>query len=278
MTALERARQLHARGLSVIPVPTPRPGARANEPGDGKVPALAWKPYQTRLATDAELVRWFSQEPMNLAIITGALSALVVVDADSEMARRWCVTHLPYTPWQTKTQRGFHIFYQHPGILIRNKAKLTTRDGKIDIDVRGDGGFVVAPGSVHASGSVYRQAGNWSVPKTALPRFWVGWLAAPERPAAPSRPPRPISDTSALVARGRAYLAAIPVPEIGQGSDNATLYAACRLVRGFGISPADAEALLWDWAGGRPGWTRDWIASKVANAEKHGTEPIGALR
>ncbi len=221
---------------------------------------------------------WFQHEPVNIAIVTGALSGVVAVDADSEPARRCVAKRLPYTPWQTKTRQGFHLFYQHPGILIRNKAKLTTRDGKLDIDVRGDGGFVVAPGSVHASGVAYREAGNSSAPKTDLPRFWIGWLAAPERPAASSRPPWPITDASALVSRGRVYLSAIPVPEIGQGSDNAVLYAACRLVRGFGLDPADAELLLWDWAGGRPGWTREWIAQKVTNAEKHGTEPIGALR
>ena len=78
--------------------------------------------------------------------------------------------------------------------------------------------------------------------------------------------------------RARAYLAAIPRPEIGVGSDHATLYAACRLVRGFGLSTHDAESLIWEWAGSRPGWTRDWIVAKVAHAERYGTEPIGALR
>ena len=78
--------------------------------------------------------------------------------------------------------------------------------------------------------------------------------------------------------RARIYLAAIPRPQIGAGSDNATLYAACRLVRGFGLCAADAETLLWDWAGGRHGWTRDWVAKKVAHANRYGTEPMGALR
>jgi hypothetical protein len=83
--------------------------------------------------------------------------------------------------------------------------------------------------------------------------------------------------TSLVVGRARAYLAAIPKPVIGQGSDAVTFYAACRLVRGFDLSAADAEALLWDWAGGRAGWTREWIAEKVDNAQ-YGTEPIGVLR
>jgi hypothetical protein len=81
-----------------------------------------------------------------------------------------------------------------------------------------------------------------------------------------------------MAIRANRYLAAIAPPEIGQGSDAAVLYAACRLVRGFGLAPSDAEMLLWEWAGGRPGWTREWIAEKVAHAEQYGTEPVGALR
>ena len=34
-------------------------------------------------------------------------------------------------------------------------------------------------------------------------------------------------------------------------------------VRGFDLSVADTERLLWEWAGDRPGWTIDWIAAKV---------------
>ena len=81
-----------------------------------------------------------------------------------------------------------------------------------------------------------------------------------------------------MIERARRYLAAVPRPEIGRGSDSATLYAACRLTRGFGLSAVDAEALLWEWAGGRPGWTRGWLACKVAHAERYGSELIGSLR
>ena len=153
---------------------------------------------------------------------------------------------------------------------VPNRARLETRDGTLPIDVRGDGGYVIAPGSVHASGAVYLEAGDWREPRAAVPVFWPGWLARPR--AAPTRPasrPRPAGD---VLARARAYLAAIPRPEIGCGSDNATLYAACRLTRGFGLSPADAESVLWAWAGGRAGWTREWVARKVEHAEKYGSE------
>jgi hypothetical protein len=212
---------------------------------------------------------------MNIAIITGSVSDVVAVDADAPDALLWVTKNLPYTPWQTKTARGFHLFYRHPGVRVPNRARLETRDGLLAIDVRGDGGFVIAPGSTHASGALYQEAGDWTVPRSELPRFWPGWLQRPARPSVPRSLPIP---SAPVTERARRYLARIPRPDIGAGSDSATLYAACRLVRGFGLSAAEAQALLWEWAGGRPGWTPEWIAQKVAHAERYGSEPIGALR
>jgi len=274
-SSLQIARRLLGLGLSVIPVPRPRPGVPPGMPGDGKVPALPWREYQTRLPTAEEIDEWFGAAPMNLAVVTGAISGVVVIDADAPEALRWLVRRLPYTPWQTQTSRGFHLWYRSPDVRVPNRARLETPEGRLAIDVRGEGGFVIAPGSLHASGATYREAGDWSAPRQQVPVFWPGWLARPQRATTRTTTPRP---TSEPVARARAYLAAIPRPEIGHGSDAQTLYAACRLVRGFGLCAADAEDLLWEWAGGRAGWTREWVARKVAHAERYGTEPIGALR
>ncbi len=216
---------------------------------------------------------------MNLAIITGAISDVVVIDADAPDALAWCTSNLPYTPWQTETARGFHLFYRHPGINVANRARLETRDGRLPIDCRGDGGFVIAPGSIHATGARYREAGDWTVPHDQLPRFWPGWIQRPTRSTSQVISQNHLArPTGNLIDRARRYLAAIPPPTIGAGSDNATLYAACRLVRGFGLDAPDAESLLFAWAGGRPGWTREWIAAKVAAAVRYGSEPVGALR
>jgi hypothetical protein len=275
--SLTTALALWRRGLSIVPVPRPRPGVPPGQPGDGKVPAIPWRDYQQRLPTEDEIRRWFAT-PMNIAIITGKISDVVVVDADEPEALRWCTANLRYTPWQTQTSRGFHLFYRHPGpeIEVRNRARIETRDGRLAIDVRGDGGYVIAPGSIHASGAEYRHAGDWTEPRESLPRFWIGWLARPARPTAPqTRTPRPTGD---VVERARRYLAAIPPPQIGGGSDAATLYAACRLVRGFELNETDATSLLWEWCGGRAGWTFEWVAQKVQHARRYGSEPIGALR
>ena len=81
-----------------------------------------------------------------------------------------------------------------------------------------------------------------------------------------------------MVFLDRNYLATLPRPEIDHGSDDATMYAACRLVRGFALAESDAVSLIWEWAGGRDGWTLDWIERKVSNALRYGTEPIGSMR
>jgi len=277
--ALANARALYARGLSVIAIPPPRPGVPVGNPGDGKVPAIAWRRFQTERASMSEIEAMFADAPMNVAVITGRLSGVVVIDADTPEAIEWCTRrrHLPYTPWQTQTARGFHLWYAHPGVHVPNRARLDTGEGRLAIDVRGDGGYVIAPGSQHATGVIYRYAGDWTRTRDALPRFWPGWLHSTERRSLPPERMRPIP-AGPLIDRARRYLAAVPVPEIGAGSDVATFTQACRLVRGFGLTPIDAEVLLWEWAGNRHGWTRAWIADKVASAERYGTEPIGGLQ
>ena len=275
-STLGHALDLWRRGLSVIPVPRPRPGVPPGQPGDGKVPALSWRGFQDARPTEDQIRSWFATE-QNIAVITGRVSDVVVIDADSSGAVRWVTTNLPRTPWQTKTARGYHLWYRWPGVRVANRARVSTRDGRLALDVRGDGGYVIAPNSLHRTGAKYEFAGDWSVPREQLPRFWVGWLARPQRRtvARPPTQPRPTGD---IVARARRYLAVIPRPEIGQGSDAATLSAACRLVRGFDLSASDATTLLWEWAGGRPGWTPEWIAGKVRNAIAYGSETVGALR
>lgn len=275
VSSLDYALALWRRGLSVIPVPLPVPGSEKGRPGDGKVPAIAWKEYQKRQATEAEVRAWFGTD-QNIAVVTGALSNVVVVDADSPEAERWVRRNLLRTPWRVRTGRGLHLYYRHAGVIVRNKARLHTREGRLQLDVRGDGGYVIGPGSRHASGHIYAAEGDWTTPSSKLPAFWVGLLEQPHPPgAAASRVRRLCGD---IVNRGRSYLAAIPRPEIGCGSDAATWSAACHLVRGFELNDIEAVELLWEWAGGRPGWDRDYIESKVRNARKYGEEPMGALR
>jgi hypothetical protein len=80
---LDEALALWGRGFSLIPIPR-ADGSRF----DGKTPAIPWRKYQTRRAPEDQIRSWFSGPPRNIAIITGALSGVVVVDCDSPCPRR----------------------------------------------------------------------------------------------------------------------------------------------------------------------------------------------
>jgi Bifunctional DNA primase/polymerase, N-terminal len=271
------ARWFVARGFSVIPIPLPQPGI-----SDGKTPVIPWQAYQSRRPSIHELETWFGSEPMNVAVVTGQVSHVVVVDADGDDGFAWC-ERLPYTPWQTKTAKGVHLYFRHPNVPVANRVRLRTNHGRLPVDVRGDGGFVIAPGSLHASGVRYLAIGNWTAPAARVPVFNPDWLPSSARDevakgngdtaSCPHSPQSP----AFVRERARRYLAAIPPPIIGQGSDLATFQAASRLVRGFALDAAEAETLLWDWCGNRDGWSREWVARKVAHAERYAREPLKGL-
>lgn len=259
--------QLWERGLNVISIPRP------DDKHDGKTPAGEWKQWQTfrmsRRMVEAIFEPRMSGQP-NVAVITGAVSGIVVVDLDSDEATEWwCGSNMGYTPWSVVTSKGSHKYYRHPGVPVRNRARLNTSDGRLAIDVRGDGGYVIGPGSVHKSGHVYQAVGDWSVPRDKLPVFPVDLLATPE-PVQETRP-QPAGDA---VDRARAYLRAVPEPVIGCGSDALTFAMACRLVRGLALDEDTALGLLQEWA---PHFDLFWLREKIRSAVRHGREPIGGM-
>ena len=134
---------------------------------------------------DPDIIRrWWRQEPqLNLAIATGAVSNVFVIDLDGLDAevnlRRLEAEHgeLPATV-EVITARGRHVYFRWPETPVRNSA------GKIapGIDVRGDGGYVLAPPSVHPSGRPYA----WSVDSANAFAPAPEWLLAKLAAAAPA--------------------------------------------------------------------------------------------
>lgn len=96
------------------------------------------------------VARWWDDWPdSNIGVVTGAESGIVVVDADSEVAAEsWWGESVPTLV--AKTGKGRHFYYQHPGVPVKNAVRF-----RPDLDIRGDGGYVVAPPSRHISGSDY---------------------------------------------------------------------------------------------------------------------------
>jgi len=139
------------RGWSVIPL---------NWRGtveDRKRPLLdAWGPYQTTRASETQVTEWWSRWPQaNIALLMGEVSGLVALDFDGPHAAHLAKVFLPRTA-AVKTGKGFHAFYRHPGYRVHNGVRLKEDEDRCGIDVKADGGYVVAPPSVHGSGHVYR--------------------------------------------------------------------------------------------------------------------------
>lgn len=114
--------------------------------GNDKKPLIEWKEYQSRKPTEEEIKTWFDKpNPPNIGIVTGKISGITVVDV--EKGGKW--EHYPVTQTAKTGGGGYHLYYKYAEGM-GNKARIFELT-----DIRGDGGYVVAPPSTHASGNKY---------------------------------------------------------------------------------------------------------------------------
>lgn len=147
MTTLEAALDYARQGWRVIPI---LPGS--------KRPALTrWTEQAT---TDATAIKewWDGHDDYGVGIATGPTSGFWVLDVDDfdsfrDLEQRYEM--LPDTRTSITGSGGFHFLFRWPadGRDIRNDAGRRLGPG---LDVRGDGGQIVAPPSVHPNGTVYQ--------------------------------------------------------------------------------------------------------------------------
>lgn len=132
--------------------------------------------------TDPGQIRdWWTRWPdANVGIRTGAESGIVVLDVDAKNggldsldALLYEHGPLPRTPGTLTGGGGRHILFRHPGHEVRNSAS-KLRPG---LDIRGDGGYVVVPPSIHASGARYRWDERLGLDEVD-PAPWPAWLPA----------------------------------------------------------------------------------------------------
>jgi hypothetical protein len=200
--------------------------------------------------TDPVLIgEWWRRSPgANVGIATGAASGLIVVDLDLPKGGRESLQALVAAGHQlapTLTSRtggrGLHLFYVQPsGVTIPNAVgRLPGLAQAVPgIDLRGDGGYVVAPPSIHASGRRYR----WDRRRIAdLPSWILPRRMSPARAAT-------LSLTGGASAYGAGALSreleAVRGLVVGQRNDGLNRAAFClgRLVGGGELS----EALLFE--------------------------------
>lgn len=172
-TVLDAALAYSRLGWSVVPI----------APHE-KRPLVPWTDFQHRTASEAEIRAWFTRWPdANVGIVTGAVSGLVVIDIDPhhggvESIRRVERDHgaLPRTVEVETGGGGRHLYFRHPGRPVANRVGLAP-----GIDLRADGGLVVAPPSRHPSGRPYRFVQGQdpgATPAAPLPEWFLEWFLA----------------------------------------------------------------------------------------------------
>lgn len=223
---LEAAGIYLGSGWSVIPI----------EPG-GKRPLVRWEEFQQRRASEQETRSWFTRWPdANVGVVTGGISKLVVLDVDprhggeeslAELERRH--GPLPRSVEALTGGGGRHVYFQHPGGVMRNRVGLAP-----GIDLRGDGGLIVAPPSLHQSGARYVWKASHHPDETSLAPmpFWLRALALGE----PDHPGHPLTHWRHLVRAG--------VPE---GERNDTVASLTGHLLWHGLDPQVALELLLCW-------------------------------
>lgn len=157
---------------------------------------------------------WWERHPeANVAIATGDRSGIVVLDVDPRHGGDKSLTELqlkygplPDAPRVWTGGGGSHIYFAHPGRAVRNSA------GKIGsgLDIRGDGGYVVAPPSIHSSGEIYRWDPDLRIGQLALPQVPEWFLELV------------VNDVRCARSAAEAH------QEIGAGSRNNELYKLAR--------------------------------------------------
>ncbi|MEW6573482.1 MAG: bifunctional DNA primase/polymerase [Bacillota bacterium] len=159
------------RGFSVIPL----------RPRDKRPLLSSWAGFQQAPA-DADQVQawWIEHSDANVGIVTGAVSGLVVLDLDGPEAVNFIKERdpNPETP-VARTGKGYHVYFAHPGGTIANAVALGGIKG---MDLRADGGYVVAPPSIHPSGKRYQWVGGHSpdeLPLASCPNWLLDLIRNP---------------------------------------------------------------------------------------------------
>jgi putative DNA primase/helicase len=176
--------------------------------------------------------RWWSRWPgTNIGVTTGKVSNLVVIDLDykgeisgfdSLRALEEEYGSLPPTLSATTGSGGKHLYYEYPSAYD----KIPSSAGTVGpgIDIRADGGYVVAPPSTHITNNIYK----WDIeeaPITQLPQWMVDLIVG--------------DSTTFSMDDFKAKAKSIP-----EGKRNSTLFQMACSYRGKGFGEEEILALL----------------------------------
>ena len=153
---LDWAAMYHSYGLQAVPAMHPSSG------GQWKRPTIKWREHENALVDGDQIAQWFRRaQTGQMGIITGACSGIFVVDLDTHKgpsAMQWWNGLLEVesygldleTAIVTTGGGGKQYYFRTPEFWMP-----PTNKTAIGVDIRGQGGFVMAPPSMHESGREY---------------------------------------------------------------------------------------------------------------------------
>ena len=251
--------------------------------GRDKKPLI--KEWQNKATTDEEQVReWWTQNPKaGIGLACGPESKVWVLDVDlpegPKVLRQLESVNdsLPETLCQQTGSGGIQYFFSWNGHEIRNSA---SKVGK-DLDIRGAGGYVVLPPSIHPTGNEYQ----WlrKVTPTGAPEWLYQLIVKPDKPTSNCES-RAVSQSSEY---GRKALAAelADLSMAGEGTRNDSLNRSAfrmgQLIGGGELCESQVEASLFGVAlsiGLEPEQSKKTIASGLgkgkAEPRKRQSDPL----
>lgn len=232
---LQAAIEYARRGWAVLPLHTPDAAGHCSC-GKGDCSSVGKHPrtmngLKNATTDEAIINQWWTMWPdANVGIVAGEASGLVILDVDSRYGGDDSLEELmdtygplPQTAEALTGGGGRHILFRHPGTSIRNSA------GRLGpgLDIRADGGYVVAPPSLHASGKnyIWEVSGHPDEMELAeMPEWLLELLTESKR-----------SDRSAITEIGDV---------IAEGQRNNTLTSLAGTMRNRGMSEASILAAL----------------------------------
>jgi hypothetical protein len=258
MAKLQHALAWAKRGYPVFPLAA-----------NSRVPALP-RDWRALATTNEDQIRawWANNDEWNIGAKTGGGTVVVDLDVKNEgqngIATYMAIAGDMNTLAVRTTTGGLHLYFAGDGRNSQHKLGA-------GLDTRGDGGYVVAPGST-IDGRTYEVLTD-----TAAAPLPVEIVEAMRRPRVASSTPLTELDTPGILAAARLWLDAQRPAIEGQGGDAHTYHVACEL-RDRGVSEGAAFALLVECWNERclPPWDGEELQAKVANAFAYAQNPAGA--